>query len=105
MFAPDLAAALAGRDPEREVVLFAHQPRQIHDTDGWDVGLQISGHTHGGQIWPFGALTALAQPYLRGLHRHTDRTSIYVTSGTGFWGPPMRVLAPSEITQIVLTAG
>jgi len=101
--APDLDAALAGRDPERALVLLAHQPAQIDQAAAAGVGLQISGHTHGGQMWPFGALTMLAQPYLRGLHQHAPGSQIYVSSGTGFWGPPLRVFAPAEITELVLT--
>lgn len=100
---PDLERALAGRDPERELVLLAHQPRQIVATKGKGVGLQLSGHAHGGQLWPFGALVALMQPEIAGFHR-VDGTQLYVSRGTGFWGPPMRVLAPAEIATIVLTA-
>lgn len=102
---PDLGRALARRDPDRELVLLAHQPSQIVDAARAGVGLQLTGHTHGGQLFPFGALTALAYPYVRGLHRHGEHTQIYVSCGTGFWGPPMRVLAPSEITEITLVAG
>ena len=101
---PDLEAALAGRDPDRELVLLAHQPKQIHEAAEAGVGLQLSGHTHGGQIFPFTFLTWLSQPYICGLHRHSARTQIYVTRGTGFWGPPMRVLASPEITCIMLVA-
>ena len=101
---PDLEKALAGRDPDRELVLLAHQPKQIHEAAGAGVGLQLSGHTHGGQLFPFTFLTWLSQPYICGLHHHDDRTQIYVTRGTGFWGPPMRVLAGPEITCIVLVA-
>jgi hypothetical protein len=101
---PDLERALAGRDPQRELVLLAHQPKQVHEAAEAGVGLQLSGHTHGGQIFPFTFLTWLSQPYICGLHRHTERTQIYVTRGTGFWGPPMRVLAAPEITCIVLVA-
>ncbi|MGM0577803.1 MAG: metallophosphoesterase [Myxococcota bacterium] len=100
--APDVQGALDGRDPERELVLLAHQPRQIYAAEGHGVGLQLSGHTHGGQLWPFGAATALVQPYLAGLHRHGDGTQIYVSRGTGYWGPPMRIGAPAEITSLVL---
>lgn len=99
---PDLDRALAGRDPERELVLLAHQPSAVHDAARLGVGLQLSGHTHGGQIWPFGMLVPLAQPYVAGLHRHGDFTQIYVSQGTGFWGPPMRLGAPAEITKVVL---
>jgi hypothetical protein len=103
--APDLDSALAGRDPERELVLLAHQPAQIAMAENHGVGLQLSGHTHGGQMWPFGALVSLAQPYVAGFHRHRDGTQIYVSRGTGFWGPPLRVCNPAEVTTIVLVAG
>lgn len=101
--APDFARAFAGRDPERESILLAHQPVQIHLARGQDLGLQISGHTHGGQMWPFGALVLAAQPYLHGLHTHSGRTQIFVSRGVGFWGPPMRVGNPAEIPDIILT--
>jgi hypothetical protein len=101
-WAPDIGRAVDGRDPERGLVLLAHQPRQIRDGRRAGAGLQLSGHTHGGQVWPFGLVTALVQPYIHGLHLDGD-TWIYVTRGTGFWGPPMRVFAPAEITTIVLT--
>jgi predicted MPP superfamily phosphohydrolase len=101
---PDLSRALDGRDPDRELVLLAHQPVQIEMAEGKGVGLQISGHTHGGQMWPFGALVALAQPYVSGFHRHRDGTQIYVSRGAGFWGPPMRVAEPAEIASIVLVS-
>jgi predicted MPP superfamily phosphohydrolase len=97
----DLEKALAGRDPTRAVVLLAHQPRTVIDAARWGVDLQLSGHTHGGQIWPFGALVRLQQRFLAGLGRQGD-TIIYVSRGTGYWGPPMRLFAPAEITQIVL---
>lgn len=101
---PDVARAVAGRDPDRELVLLAHQPKTIADTAGHGVGLQISGHTHGGQIWPFGGLVRLAQPYVSGLYRHDEKTQIYVSHGAGYWGPPMRLLAPSEISKLVLVS-
>lgn len=97
----DLERALEGRDLEREVVLLAHQPKQIFAAAERKVGLVLSGHTHGGQIWPFGLLVRLAQPYVAGLARHGE-TQIYVSRGTGFWGPPMRLAAPSELTEIEL---
>jgi predicted MPP superfamily phosphohydrolase len=97
----DLEKALAGRDVGRAVVLLAHQPRTVLDSARFAVDLQLSGHTHGGQIWPFGGLVRLQQRFLAGLGRHGD-TLIYVSRGTGYWGPPMRLGAPAEITQIVL---
>jgi len=99
--APDLAAALKGRDPEGALVLLAHQPRQFAEAAKRGVPLTLSGHTHGGQIWPFSWLVALAQPYLAGLHRRGE-SQLYVSRGTGFWGPPMRVFAPAEITLLRL---
>ena len=100
---PDLHKALAGRDPARELVLLAHQPRQVFAARGHGVGLQISGHTHGGQIWPWHYLALAQQGFLAGLHRDGD-TQIYVSRGTGYWGPPVRVAAPAEIAKIVLRA-
>ena len=96
-----LSRALANRDATRELVLLAHQPRQFTDAIRHGVGLQLSGHTHGGQIWPFTFLVALSQPFVAGLHRRGD-SQIYVSRGTGFWGPPMRLGAPAEITHLVL---
>jgi predicted MPP superfamily phosphohydrolase len=99
----DMARALGGRDPARACVLLAHQPKAIEEAARLGVGLQLSGHTHGGQIWPFSYLVRLAQPYLAGLHRHGD-TFIYVNAGTGYWGPPMRLGTRAEITRITLRA-
>lgn len=100
---PDLARALDGRDGSRALVLLAHQPRAIHEAAAHGVALQLSGHTHGGQIWPWGWAVRLQQPYVAGLVRHGD-THLYVSRGTGYWGPPMRLGAPAEITRIRLRA-
>jgi uncharacterized protein len=97
----DLAGALAGRDASRPVVLLAHQPKSIFDAARLGVALQISGHTHGGQMFPFNYLVRFQQPYVAGLFDHQG-TQLYVSSGTGFWGPPMRFRAPPEITEILL---
>jgi len=97
----NLDKALDRRDPARAVVLLAHQPVMIAQAARAGVDLQISGHTHGGQILPFGYLVALDQPVLAGLSR-VGRTWLYVTRGVGFWGPPVRVGAPPEITLITL---
>ncbi len=103
---PDLNKALSGRDPTKVVILLAHQPAAIHEAVQCGVDLQLSGHTHAGQIWPFTYLVSLQQPYSKGLHRTSDsETQIYVSSGTGFWGPPMRLGTDAEITQITLKAG
>ncbi|MEU7901256.1 metallophosphoesterase [Actinoplanes sp. NPDC049118] len=98
----DHEAALAGADPDLPVLLLAHQPQQVTGAVAHGVDLQISGHTHGGQMWPFHYLVRLDQPVLQGLSRHGERTQLYTSRGTGFWGPPFRIFAPSEITLITL---
>jgi predicted MPP superfamily phosphohydrolase len=97
----DLPAALEGRDPERAVVLLAHDPGTFREASRRDVDLQISGHTHGGQIWPFVYFVRLAVPWVAG-HYRRGRSQLWVSRGTGFWGPPMRIGAPAEITELVL---
>jgi uncharacterized protein len=101
---PDHDTALAGADPDLPVLLLAHQPRQISAAAEHGVDLQISGHTHGGQIWPFHYLVRVDQPVVSGLSRHGERTQLYTSRGTGFWGPPFRIFAPSEITLLTLRA-
>lgn len=103
--APDAAAATRNRDPDRALVMLAHQPVQIDESARVGAGLQLSGHTHGGQLMPFGMVARLRQPYIAGLHQHpgTD-TQIYVSCGSGFWGPPLRVFAPAEISVIRLVS-
>jgi predicted MPP superfamily phosphohydrolase len=96
-----LAKALNGRDETRELILLAHQPRSFLDAVSFGVGLQLSGHTHGGQIWPFNYLVRLQQPFVTGLHER-GRSQIYVSSGTGYWGPPMRLGTSGEITHLTL---
>jgi predicted MPP superfamily phosphohydrolase len=98
----DHEAALEGADPDLPVLLLAHQPQQITGAVAHGVDLQLSGHTHGGQMWPFHYLVRLDQPVLQGLSRHSERTQLYTSRGTGFWGPPFRIFAPSEITVITL---
>jgi uncharacterized protein len=101
---PDFGRALGGRDPSRPVVLLAHQPVQVHEAAGHGVDLQLSGHTHGGQMFPFHLLVRLDQPVRSGLAT-VDGTRLYVTNGAGFWGPPLRVGAPPDITLVELRAG
>jgi predicted MPP superfamily phosphohydrolase len=98
----DHEAALAGADPALPVLLLAHQPAQVGGAVAHGVDLQISGHTHGGQMWPFHYLVRVDQPVLQGLSRHSERTQLYTSRGTGFWGPPFRIFAPSEITLLTL---
>ncbi len=98
---PDLKKALKGKKEDSPTILLAHQPKYIQEvTDGVD--LMLSGHTHGGQLYPFRFLVKLQQPYISGLHQHNPNLQIYVNKGTGFWGPPMRLGASSEITEIIL---
>ncbi len=98
---PDLARALEGRDPTRELVLLAHQPKQAELASKAGVGLQLSGHTHGGQIFPWNYFVKLDQPFVAGIDKLGDLT-VYTSRGTGYWGPPMRVGAPPEITLLEL---
>jgi len=97
-----LDGALDGADPDLPVLLLAHQPKFIDQAVAGGIDLQLSGHTHGGQIWPFHHLVRIDQPALAGLSHHGPRTLLYTSRGTGFWGPPFRVFAPSEITLLVL---
>jgi predicted MPP superfamily phosphohydrolase len=97
----DLDAALAGRDPARPVVLLCHQPVMVDRAARAGVDLQISGHTHGGQLWPLTQVALIDQPVLAGLAR-VGATWLYVTRGVGFWGPPVRVGSPPEVTLLTL---
>jgi predicted MPP superfamily phosphohydrolase len=99
----DLPRALAGRDCSRPAILMAHDPTTFKVASRSGIDLQLSGHTHGGQIWPFRYLVKLAVPYVDGLHRE-GRSQLYVSRGTGFWGPPVRIGAPAEVTEIEIVA-
>ncbi|WP_019818952.1 metallophosphoesterase [Saccharomonospora saliphila] len=100
----DVGAALAGRDPGRAAVLVAHQPVDVTDAVDHDVDLMLAGHTHGGQLSPFELAVSLQQGAVAGHYRFGD-TQLYVTRGAGFWGPPVRVGAPPDITVVELRAG
>ncbi|MQA97766.1 MAG: metallophosphoesterase [Streptosporangiales bacterium] len=100
---PDYTRALAGRDTGRAVVLLAHQPVLATESARHGVDLQLSGHTHGGQLWPFHYVVRAAQGTVAGRARIGD-TELYVTRGAGFWGPPVRVGAPPEVSLIQLHA-
>ena len=95
--------ACLNRKAERKSIMLAHQPKSIHDAARLQMDLVLSGHTHGGQIWPFNLAVRLVQPYVSGLNKHSDRTWIYVHCGTGFWGPPMRVGVNAEIALLTLS--
>ncbi|TDV53552.1 metallophosphoesterase [Actinophytocola oryzae] len=96
-----LDLALSGAPADAPVLLVAHQPRQVVHAANAGVELQVSGHTHGGQIWPFHFLVRVDQPTVHGLTRH-GATQLYTSRGAGFWGPPLRVFAPSEISLLTL---
>ncbi|MFC4858721.1 metallophosphoesterase [Actinophytocola glycyrrhizae] len=98
---PDFDKALAGRDSSRPTVLLAHQPVQVSEAAKRGVALQLSGHTHGGQLWPFHYIVDAQQGAVAGLST-VDGTQLYVTRGAGFWGPPVRVGAPPDITVLSL---
>jgi len=100
---PDFGKALGDRDTTRACVLLAHQPVQIHEAVKHGVDLQLSGHTHGGQLWPGNFIAAAANPTVAGLERYGD-TELYVSRGAGAWGPPTRVGAPSDITVVRLAS-
>ncbi|MEI8257464.1 MAG: metallophosphoesterase, partial [Deltaproteobacteria bacterium] len=100
----DFTRIVAGRDASRALVLLAHQPGAVEDAAPHGVDFQLSGHTHGGQIYPFTYLVQLQQRYIAGMYRHLG-AQLYVSCGTGYWGPPMRLAAPAEITQVTLSRG
>jgi len=100
---PDFGRALGDRDRARASVLLAHQPVVIDDAVERGVDLQLSGHTHGGQLWPGKYVAALANPTVAGLERYGD-TQLYVTRGAGAWGPPVRVGAPPDVTVVELAS-
>lgn len=98
---PDFVKALDGRDRSRPTVLLAHQPVQVGTAAEYGVDLQLSGHTHGGQMWPFHYAVRAVQPSLAGLSTVGD-TQLYVSRGAGFWGPPVRIGAPPDISVLSL---
>lgn len=99
---PDVAKTLSGWDGERALVMLAHQPASMEEVAARGVDLQLSGHTHGGQIAPFNLLVKALEGTVAGLSRIED-TQLYVTRGAGYWGPPLRVGAPPDISIIELT--
>lgn len=95
--------ALGGSPGADVKLLLAHQPKSVFAAAAAGFDLQLSGHTHGGQFFPWNYVVFLTQPYVTGLHQHKN-TRIYINSGTGYWGPPLRIGSPAEITLIQLTA-
>ncbi|HET9580727.1 MAG TPA: metallophosphoesterase [Usitatibacter sp.] len=100
----DPHGALAGAPQDAVKVLLAHQPRSARHAARAGAHLQLSGHTHGGQFWPWNFFVRFQQPFTAGLHR-VDEMWVYVNRGTGYWGPPMRFGVPPEITRIRLVRG
>jgi len=98
----DTDKAFRDVDASKPTVLLSHQPKSIAFVESYSYDLMLSGHTHGGQIFPFGFLVMLQQPYLAGLHAITTTKQIFVSRGTGYWGPPVRIFAPSEISVLTL---
>jgi hypothetical protein len=98
----DPQAAIHDAPSDSVKILLAHQPRTLNQLESLGFHLMISGHTHGGQFFPWNHVAALGQPYISGLHKHNG-TWVYVSKGTGYWGPPVRLGARSEITVITLT--
>ena len=95
---------MKARDKSRPLVMLAHQPRQVHRSAAFGADVQLSGHTHGGQIWPWHYIVKLQQGGLLAGRYQIDKTQLYVTRGCGYWGPPVRLLAPLEITRVILRA-
>lgn len=101
---PNIGTTLAGVNPDAFTLLVTHQPKAAESAGGRGVDLQLSGHTHGGQLWPFRYAVTLQQPTLDGLARVGD-VPVFTTRGAGAWGPPVRVLAPPEVPIITLRRG
>ena len=100
-WAPDYDAALDGTDAGAFTLFAAHQPLQALDVEGRGVDVQLSGHTHGGQMWPINYLVPLQQPMLEGKATVGD-TTVVTSRGAGAWGPAIRVAAPPEVPIITL---
>jgi predicted MPP superfamily phosphohydrolase len=102
--ASDPKKAIAGAPADAVKVLMAHQPRSLYAAETLGYDLMLSGHTHGGQFFPWNLAATIGQPFIKGLHNRNG-TWIYVSKGTGYWGPPVRLGARSEITAFTLTKG
>ena len=104
-FFPDAASGLSVATPREHQadfsLLLAHRPGTAYEAVTYGFDLQLSGHTHGGQFFPWNFVIHLFQPFAVGLHRYQDMW-VYCSRGTGFWGPPMRLGAPAEITEFTL---
>ncbi|MCE3037626.1 metallophosphoesterase [Helicobacter sp. faydin-H20] len=99
---PNIKQAILKGNPKIPSILLSHQPKVLKFIGNKKIELILSGHTHGGQIFPFNFLVALDQPYVKGLHLYKPNQYIYVSQGSSTWGPPMRLGSTSEITYITL---
>jgi predicted MPP superfamily phosphohydrolase len=99
----DMEKAVGNMQKPDLKILLAHQPKDVEHATKYNFHLQLSGHTHGGQYFPFSLLVQLAHPFIKGLHKR-ENTWIYINQGTGYWGPPMRIGTEPEITEITLTS-
>jgi predicted MPP superfamily phosphohydrolase len=99
----DPTAAMKNAPADSVKILLAHQPKTLYQAESLGFDLMISGHTHGGQFFPWNLVATIGQPYIKGLHKHNG-TWVYVSKGTGYWGPPVRLGARSEITVITLAS-
>jgi len=101
-YAADFKKALLGLEKDKNIILLAHQPIAVKEASEYGTDLVLSGHTHGGQIWPFNYFVYLQQPYLKGSYEYNG-TQLYVNQGTGCWGPPLRLGSYNEITEIIFS--
>ncbi|MBK1973850.1 metallophosphoesterase, partial [Campylobacter sp. TTU-622] len=102
VYGPDLDKVKKDLSKDKPSILLTHQPKTALLYDVRDFDLILSGHTHAGQIFPFGIAVKLNQGFLYGLYYLNEKTKLYVSSGAGFWGPSLRVFAPSEIVLLEL---
>jgi hypothetical protein len=98
----DPVASIKGAPAADVKILLAHQPISVYEASKAGYQLQLSGHTHGGQYFPYSKLVGMQQPFLAGLYRY-EGTWLYVNRGAGYWGPPLRIGPPAEITEIILS--
>jgi len=97
----DYSVVFQNLSDEMTTVMLSHRPDILGGMTK-EVDLLLSGHTHGGQLFPFSILTSLVHPYLKGLHQHTPKMKVFVNQGTGLWGPPLRVGTKSEIAEFII---
>lgn len=100
--APNYQKAILNAEQDKYKILLAHQPKAVFEASKHPFHLQLSGHTHGGQGFPWNFIVYLVQPYVKGLYQH-EHLKLYVNAGTGFWGPPNRFMVDSEITLFNFT--